>query len=242
VKRTHLILAIGFAVSVVAWLAGGELPFPARACTAFLLGLFPAFALLQAAAIGDVEALPARSRLYITTIVGLWALTFAVAFAASESGFHPRLMGVVEMPLAPFAIWTCIALAAVGALVLAFKAFGVDEAPVLAYLVPNTRVEKLWYAGVSLTAGICEEFVFRGFLVAALRVATGSFAVAALLSAITFGIAHAHQKVGALRAALLGLVLTVPLIMTGSLYPGIAAHALIDLIAGLWAAKWLIKA
>lgn len=241
-KRAPVILAAGAAVSVVAWLASSELPWPARAVMAFLLGVFPALALLQASALDDVGVLPPRSRLYLTTMFGLWGLTFAVALAASESAFQPRLMGVVEMPWGSFAVWTAIALTAVTALVLVFKAFGAGEAAVLEYLVPQTSVEKVWYVGVSVTAGICEEFVFRGFLIAALRVATGSLGAAALLSALAFGIAHAHQNAaGALRATLLGLVLTAPLILTGSLYPGIAAHALVDLIAGLWAAKWLIK-
>jgi hypothetical protein len=38
------------------------------------------------------------------------------------------------------------------------------------------------------------------------------------------------------------LVLTVPLLVTGSLYPGIAAHAIVDAGAGLWLARWLLRA
>jgi membrane protease YdiL (CAAX protease family) len=73
-------------------------------------------------------------------------------------------------------------------------------------------------------------------------VATGSQSLAVFLAATVFGVAHAHQdQLGAFRAALLALVLTVPLLVTGSLYPGIAAHALVDLLAGLWLSKWLLK-
>jgi membrane protease YdiL (CAAX protease family) len=239
--KPRLVIAAGIAVSVLAWLVGAELPPLARAGMAFLLGVFPAIALLQAAAL-DSAVLPPRSKLYITTIIGLWGLAFAIAFAASESAFHPRLMGVVEMPWNTFGLWTIIALVAVSALVIAFKAFGAGETAVLEYLVPQTWTEKLLYIGVSLTAGLCEEFVFRGFLIAALRVSTGSLALATIVSAAAFGIAHAHQNAaGALRAGLLGLVLSAPLLLTGSLYPGIAAHAIVDIVAGLWAAKWLLK-
>ncbi|HET9441008.1 MAG TPA: CPBP family intramembrane glutamic endopeptidase, partial [Longimicrobiales bacterium] len=164
------------------------------------------------------------------------------AIAASESGFNPRLLGVATMPWPAFWLWLVFGLAGVGALVLGFKAFGIAESPLLQHLVPETRAEKLLYVGVSATAGICEELVFRGFLIAALTVATGSLTFATLLAAGAFGIAHAHQAAaGALRATLLALVLSVPLLLSGSLYPGIAAHAIVDLSAGLWLSRWLLR-
>jgi membrane protease YdiL (CAAX protease family) len=116
------------------------------------------------------------------------------------------------------------------------------ETPLLQHLIPQTWVEKLVYVGVCLTAGICEELVFRGFLIAALNAATGSLPLAVVLSAGAFGVAHAHQDAaGAMRATLLALVLSVPLLVTGSLYPGIAAHAIVDLLGGLWLSKWLLR-
>lgn len=231
----------GVTASLLAWIASSELPPLARGAAAFLVGVFPAMGLMQAGAMNQV-VLPSRLRLYATTIAGLWGLTFAIALAASESGFNPRLMSVTELPIALFAIWTLIALAGATALVLAFKAFGITETPVLQYLIPQTIAEKVVYVGVSLTAGICEEFVFRGFLIAALRVSTGSVIVATFLSAIAFGVAHAHQNAaGALRATLLALALSVPVLLTGSLYPGIAAHAIVDLVGGLWLSKWLLR-
>jgi uncharacterized protein len=240
--KSSWVIAAGLAAAIGAWIIAPELSTPARAGMAFLIGIFPALALLQARATAQITALPSRVRLYLSTMAGLWMLTFAIAFVASESGFNPRLMGVTEMPLGPFALWTAISLIGVSALVMAFKAFGMRETPLLEYLVPQTIVEKIVYVGVSLTAGLCEEFVFRGFLIGALRASTGSIAVAATVSAVTFGIAHAHQNAaGALRAGLLALVLTVPLLMTGSLYPGIAAHALVDLAGGLWLSRWLLR-
>jgi uncharacterized protein len=240
--KQQTILAAGFAAALLAWWAGAELHWPARALTAFMVGVVPAVSVLQAQATAQLESLPARMKLYLSTMVALWGLAFAAATAASESGFNPRLMGVVEIPLAPLLLWTGIALAGAGALVIGFKAFGMTETPVLHHLIPETRAEKAVYVGVSFTAGICEELVFRGFLIAALNVATGSIALAVLLSAAVFGIAHAHQdKIGALRAALLALALTAPLLATGSLYPGIAAHAIVDLAGGLWLARWLLR-
>ena len=58
-------------------------------------------------------------------------------------------------------------------------------------LVPAFGLEMTAFVGVCLTAGLCEELLYRGWLVNVLRVATGSAWVAAVVSAIVFGIGHA---------------------------------------------------
>jgi membrane protease YdiL (CAAX protease family) len=229
-------------IAFVTWIVATELPWPARAYMAFLLGVLPALSILQAQAATQLESLPGRMKLYLSTIVSLWGLAVVAAIAASESGFNPRLLGVIELPWPTFLLWLVVSLAGASAVVVGFKAFGLSETPVLQHLIPETAAEKAVYVGVSLSAGICEELVFRGFLIAAINVASGSIVLAVLLSAGAFGIAHAHQNaIGALRATMLALVLTVPLLVTGSLYPGIAAHAIVDLAGGLWLSKWLLK-
>ncbi|HEY0674146.1 MAG TPA: type II CAAX endopeptidase family protein [Longimicrobiales bacterium] len=240
--KPSLVLGAGIAAALLAWFAGAELHWPARALMSFLVGVMPALSVIQAGVATQLTELPSRLKLYTSTTLGLWVLAFVTAIAATESGFNPRLLGVVEIPWPSFLIWTTASIAGVAALVLAFKAIGTKETPLLAHMIPQRASEKLVFVGVSATAGICEELVFRGFLIAALQVATGSLPLATVLSAGAFGIAHAHQDAtGALRATLLALVLSAPLIVTGSLYPGIAAHALVDLAGGLWLAKWLIK-
>jgi membrane protease YdiL (CAAX protease family) len=72
--------------------------------------------------------------------------------------------------------------------------------------------------------------------------ATGSIAIALLLSSGAFGVAHAYQRpAGALRATLIGLVLAVPLVIDGSIVPAIIAHAAIDILSGLWLARYLLR-
>ncbi len=44
----------------------------------------------------------------------------------------------------------------------------------------------------------------------------------------------AASVLGALRAAALGALLALPLLLTGSLLPSMIAHAGIDILAGLW--------
>lgn len=188
------------------------------------------------------EEWPSRSKMYVSTIVGLWMLAIASLVSAATSGISYTLLGLNNVDAFAFALWLAFALIGITALMLAFKALGQTETPLLRHLIPQTRGEKLAFIGVSITAGVCEEIVFRGFLLAALRVATGSALAAVLISAAAFAISHAHQSIsGGIRAGLLGLVLTVPVILTGSLYPSIAAHIIVDVVAGLWLANWLLK-
>jgi membrane protease YdiL (CAAX protease family) len=95
---------------------------------------------------------------------------------------------------------------------------------------------------VAITAGICEEIIFRGFLLRTLVLGTGITPLAVVLSAGAFGVVHAYQSgAGALRAALLGVLLTVPLLLDGSILSAIVAHTLLDLLSGLWLARYLLR-
>src|SRR5262249_281479 len=71
--------------------------------------------------------------------------------------------------------------------------------------LPPTARELAGFWPVSLTAGFCEEFLFRGFLVWALTpLLTWWGAVAA--STVVFGFGHSYQGVpGAIRAGAVGL-------------------------------------
>ena len=116
------------------------------------------------------------------------------------------------------------------------------EAPVLRELLPVSGPERSLFVALSATAGICEEIVFRGFLIHALTLATGSVTLALLLSSCVFGVVHAYQSpLGAVRAALLGALLALPLVFHGSIVPAILAHTLIDILSGLWLARWLLR-
>ena len=62
---------------------------------------------------------------------------------------------------------------------------------------------------------------------------------AAAASAIIFAAAHSYQGAkGILRTGFLGALLTLVLAMSGSLWPGIVLHALMDICAGIIA--WLV--
>ncbi len=102
----------------------------------------------------------------------------------------------------------------------------------LAFMLPVTRVERVWFFVVSVfVGGICEEIVYRGFLIHYLMRAPLSMnvTVAVVVSSLIFGIAHIYQGVGgAIGSTVLGIVFAVLFVMTGNLALPIFLHALID--------------
>lgn len=106
-----------------------------------------------------------------------------------------------------------------------------SDAPLIAF-VPHTRAEFVCFQFVAVTAGICEELIYRGFLVWALRPWLTLWG-AALASVVSFGFAHAYQgRRGAVGAGAVGAIFAVLAILTGSIVPGMVLHALVDLLGG----------
>jgi hypothetical protein len=103
--------------------------------------------------------------------------------------------------------------------------------------VPRSRVERGAFVGVALTAGICEEILYRGFGLAFLHWAmpTVSIAVDIVVISLAFGVAHAYQGGRGVAAATIGGGLFGLIVASsGTLFVAIAIHALVDLrILGL---------
>ncbi len=99
-------------------------------------------------------------------------------------------------------------------------------------LLPRSRGERWLFTVVGVTAGVCEEWLYRGFLLAVVSALLGRppVFVLVLVAAAAFGIAHAYQGVsGVLLTAVLGGVLAALYLGTGSLLLPVLLHALIDL-------------
>ena len=108
-------------------------------------------------------------------------------------------------------------------------------------LMPQNLAEALTFVGLAVTVALCEEFLYRGFALAALEhAARGSPIFAALASSAMFALAHLYQGRGGIRATfVVGLVFAAARIWTQSLAPAIGAHMVTDLIAGLAAPRVL---
>jgi len=99
-------------------------------------------------------------------------------------------------------------------------------------LVPHTLPERKLFRLVSLTAGVCEEIFFRGFMIWYLGIWMGPIA-AVILSSILFGFGHIYMGAAQVpKTAILGLILALIALGSGSLWPVILLHAAIDWTSG----------
>jgi len=107
-------------------------------------------------------------------------------------------------------------------------------------IFPQSDVEMLPFFALALTAGICEEFLYRGFAMGALLRAGLSAWEAVLISSFLFGLAHLYQGYGgAVGTMFLGGLFGVARIGYHSLVPVFFWHSAVDLIAGLAGPRYL---
>lgn len=105
-------------------------------------------------------------------------------------------------------------------------------------LLPHTALEIAIYLLVALTAGICEETIFRGYLQRQFTAYTKSALVGALIQGILFGLAHAYQGWKMIVViAVYGCLFGALAVWRRSLRPGIIAHFLQDSVTGILLAR-----
>lgn len=99
-------------------------------------------------------------------------------------------------------------------------------------ILPHTPEERRVFNWVSVTAGICEEILYRGYLFWYFFWLFGLW-WALVLSTALFALAHAYQGSGGLlRAGLLGLLFLLFYLLTLSLWLSMLLHAAVDLHGG----------
>ena len=204
-----------------------------------LVGVVPVLS-YKTARRSDLRLIP-RIDLYLSAAFSQWLLVVLAAAVVWFAGPGFRAIGFRSLSQDQFIIWTAgLSLGVLAALgmVITLERFGLwpEESDLVHLLIPETRREKLLaVCVVAPTAAFCEELLYRGYLHTQLLRWSDSVAAALILGSIAFGLAHAYQGVhGMTRAALLGALLAVPVIRTGSLLPSMAAHFLIDAVALAW--------
>jgi membrane protease YdiL (CAAX protease family) len=209
----------------------------AEACFALILFVVIPTLSFRTSRRPELLALPRRD-LYLSAAFSQWLLTVLGALVVFASRLTFADAGLNLVSPAPFLIWTLalagVSLAALGLVVLVERRGWLPPEPELVRaLIPATRLEKIWAVMViAPTAGICEEFLYRGVLLAVLSQWTPSVTWAAGISSLAFGLAHVYQGAsGVLRAALLGALLSIPVVRLGTILPSAAAHFLIDAVA-----------
>lgn len=106
-------------------------------------------------------------------------------------------------------------------------------------LIPTTALELVGWVVVSVTAGFCEEYFFRGYLTAQFAAWSRSRWFAITAQAIFFGLCHAYYGIANMGAVtLLGVALGLLAYWRKSLRPGMLAHGLVDSVGGIVAFFW----
>ena len=100
-------------------------------------------------------------------------------------------------------------------------------------LLPRTTAERRLFTLVGITAGVCEEWLYRGFLLAVVAAVGGGGLpepVLIAIAALAFGLAHAYQGLaGIVSTGVLGGVMAGLYLGTGSLLLPVVLHAVVDL-------------
>jgi len=179
--------------------------------------------------------------LYGGTIAFQWLLAALVAWRAFARGLTLGELGAVHPVTAQLLAWTVGGAGILGVLhwfnLRRLASLG-DALPRLPRqlaekVLPRTSLEFTVYCAVSVTAGVCEEFLYRGFAMAVLRRMGLAAGLVVLLSAVLFGLAHLYQgKSGVGGTAVLGLLFGAGRLWTGSLIPVMVWHTVIDVVAG----------
>src|SRR5262245_55469223 len=194
---------------------------------------------LNTAPAGAVAGL--RPRLWARAIASQWVLVALVLAVWIANHRSAATLGLVLKPTGGLA-GVMIGLVTIVSIVLRQRgAVDTDEsirqrvrdrlAPV-ERLMPRQGSDFRLFAALACTAGLCEEFLFRGYLawVAGLLL---PFPIAPAVQALVFGFCHAYQGWrGIVMTTFAGAFLTAVVLISGSLWPAIAIHALMDLHAG----------
>jgi len=183
---------------------------------------------------------PNLALLYVSLLAGEWGLVYYVwkgglrrsgitllqLAGGRWNSFRAALLDVV-LALGTWILWQGISF-------LWGRWLGSDHAASVAHLTPHGIAESVLWVLLSISAGISEELVFRGYLQRQLAAFTGRVSVALSLQGAIFGIAHGYQGVrNCLAIAIYGALFTLLALWRKSLRPGMIAHAWTYIAGGL---------
>lgn len=110
---------------------------------------------------------------------------------------------------------------------------GASSAKTVDSLLPQSAVEILLWIATSITAGVCEEMAFRGYVQRQFHALTGSVVMAVLGQGVVFGIFHSYQGwKNVVVICVLGILFGVLAAWRRNLRANIVVHAWADVWEG----------
>jgi uncharacterized protein len=189
----------------------------------------------------SATANPSRVRFYVVTLFYEWLLFVLVVAGVRRSGaavliilgdhWHSARQVLRDVGIAAgFWIIAWMLLWVLGWL-LRTAALGRNVS-----MLPHRGIELTLWIALSVTAGICEETIFRGYLQRQFMALTKSAPAGIVLSAAIFGAAHAYQGFRmVILIGLYGAMFGILAYWRGSVRPGMIAHAWNDSLNGVLA-------
>ena len=189
-----------------------------------------------------------RLALYASTIAFQWFAVAVVAWRAWAHGFTASQLGLLVHDGSRILVASIVGAATIAALQwlnlrrvgkIPVEARGPVQA-IAERILPQSTVELLPYLALAITAGLCEEFLYRGFAMAVLtHVGLQAWAVV-LISSVLFGLAHSYQgRGGVVMTLIIGTILGSSRIAYDCLVPAIFWHSAVDVVAGTAGPRYL---
>ena len=191
-----------------------------------------------------------RLVLYASTIAFQWVAVALVAWRAWAHGFTAAQLGLTIHDRSRILVASIVGAATIAALQwlnlrrvgrVPIEARGALQA-IAERILPQSTVELLPFLALAITAGLCEEFLYRGFAMAVLvHVGLQAWVIVVISSAL-FGLAHSYQgRGGMVMTLLIGLILGTSRFAFDSLVPAIFWHSAVDVVAGTAGPRYLVR-
>lgn len=185
--------------------------------------------------------------LYVPTMIWLWGLSLVTYAGIRLRGHRARdIVGArwrsVDDALMDVAIaagfWIAAMFVLVGFSYALMRLSGMPAPTTvpseLRALTPRGVPGMLMWIGLSVSAGICEEFVFRGYLQRQFGALTRNAALGILLPAAVFTVGHLYEGTQrAITIGVYGVMFGALAHFRRSLVPGMIAHTWHDIFSGL---------
>ncbi len=185
---------------------------------------------------------PRRLRLYLGSLAQLWLVFAVLAACWWWLGRSPGPLGFTAPGGNGFWLGAVLVALATGAFLQSWRSMVRADAAdrrryrerlaELGHMMPRNSREYAAFVALSITAGVVEETIFRGWLIWYLQ-AWMPLTAAVLVSSAAFGLAHLYQgAAGVAKTGVLGLLMALLYLLSGSLWLPILAHAMIDVLQG----------
>lgn len=192
---------------------------------------------------GDIAE--ARKTVYASAALSLVVLS-AIAYGVSVwQGIAPERLGWHTESPGPALLWAAgVAICGLAVAWLISRLgvrLGWQESPISLALMPRDGPEIRSFLLMVGIAAIGEEYLFRGFAYQIMAELLGVWP-AVLVTSVSFGLSHGYQRaVGVTRATCIGMLLSLPVIWTGSLFPAIVAHFWINAAIGIGGWRYFFR-